>query len=435
MTAFSRVQLPDDRKLNGRASMTMLKHYALCQRSGFLYQLYRGEASTPEMARGTAGHLAVQRSIAAAIEQGEPTIPGDVVKVIANEALTEVHVPIEEHDRVREGVWRWSTETAIDPSAVIALETLFELDVDGLKVRCRIDLAQLLEGGAAVSVKDWKFSVGGVPTFEEIARKRPDGTLAAKQMQLVLYALALAYGVPVREEWCPVCDGNGMTGSVGAERPDDIAVCTNCHRGRIETPEPFPLAARAQRFDLELAFPLIEDREGKMVRRPVSLTRLELAEYHESLRALVAQLRSSEDTGDWPAKVSDEACSICPSRPSCPIPVELRDHRGEINTMEQAAEAAAKLHREKAEHRARQAELRNFAKAHGPIPFDGMVFELVYSESEEIKDREGMFAAMERAVQYGEPFDRASFVRVKGRNDSKIRDLTPDEIEEAVAGD
>ena len=98
--------------------------------------------------------------------------------------------------------------------------------------------------------------------------------------------------------------------------------------------------ARARRFDMEFVYPGIEDREGRMLRRSMSLTRPELDEYRESLRGLIARLRHSEDSGDWPAVVSDEACSICPTSQECPIPRELRDHRGEIRSVEQAAEAA-----------------------------------------------------------------------------------------------
>jgi hypothetical protein len=452
VSRFEPVWLPEDRRVGDRASMTMLKHYALCQRSGYLYQLFKGEASTPAMQRGKAGHLAVERAIRAAVEQGEPMIPGDLVKVIANEVLHEVPVPFEEHDRIREGVWRWSTETAVDPSAVVALETLFVLDVDGFEVRCRIDFAELLEDGAVCAVRDWKFALGGVPGFEEIARRRADGTLAAKQMQLILYALVLAFGVPVREEECDACMGLGDVPAVrwrGETEPlppgevtmagDPRHPCAACAgKSRVEIREPFPVATRAQRFDLELVFPLIEDRDGKMVRRPVTLTRLELEEYRESLRALVAQLRRSEETGDWPAMVSDEACSICPSRPSCPIPAELRDYRGSINTVEEFAETMARLEREEAEMRARKKEAREFVKAHGgAVRFDGKVAELVYSESETIPDRDAMFDAVERARLYGEPFDRGDFVRSRGSNAFKTRDVTEDEREEAesVAGD
>jgi hypothetical protein len=435
VSKFKPVHLPADRALNDRGSMTLLRHYALCQRSAFFYQRYKGEAETPEMARGKAGHLAVERSIRAAIEQGEPSIPGELVKVIANEALTEIHVPFEEHDRVREGVWRWSTETAIDPGAVVALETLFALDIDGFQVRCRIDLAELLDGGARAAVRDWKFAVGGVPGYEEIARRRPDGSLAAKNFQLVLYGLALAFGVPVREELCP----DRCVGGYHTEKPGGGGAWVACDvcggKGTVEIPEPFPIAARAQQFDLSLVFPLIEDRDGKMVTRDVTLTRLELEEYRESLRALVAQLRGSERTGDWPAKISDAACSICPARPLCPIPAELRDHRGTINTVDEFAEAMSVLEREKADHRARSTEARNFVKAHGgSLRFGDKVAELVFSEPEEIRDKDAMFEAIERARLYGEPFDRAKFVKPKGRNDFKTRDITLDEIEEAVAG-
>jgi hypothetical protein len=64
----------------------------------------------------------------------------------------------------------------------------------------------------------------------------------------------------------------------------------------------------------------------------MSLTAVELDAYFQSLRAVVAQLREADRTGEWPAQTSDAACSECPAPRECPIPAELRDHAGRINT-------------------------------------------------------------------------------------------------------
>ena len=81
------------------------------------------------------------------------------------------------------------------------------------------------------------------------------------------------------------------------------------------------------------------------------------------------------------------------------------------------------LDRQKAELRAAQTELRNFAKANGSIRSGGRVWELVYSEHEEVADKEAFFAAVDR----GERVDRSEFMRTKGRTDFRARDLTVEE--------
>lgn len=405
---FQPVNLPDDRRLDGRASQTFLRHYQGCPRSGFLYAKYKGEASTVELVRGRAVHEINERGTNLALEQGEPYVPPDIVKVIVNEVLAEQQVPFAEHDYIRECAYRWAANTAFPPAdQVLAVERLLVMDVAGYEIRMKVDYAEMLEGGAAVHVVDYK-SARAMPAQEEISRRRPDGTLAAKSFQLVLYALGLRYGLPVRVEE---------------------------HLGeRVEIREPFPLAERAQRFDLDFVFPGIEVG-GEMGRRSMTLTPLELEEYRASVEALLANVRRSEETGDWPAIVSDAACSECPSRPECPIPRELRDHRGTINTMDEAAEAAQVLEREKAEHRARQAELRSFAKAHGgAVPFGKKVWELVTSDSERIGDKDAMFAAVERARLYGEEFDRSRFVKTVTRTDFVARDMTVEELAVLAAG-
>lgn len=386
--------------LGDRGSMTFLHHFNLCPRSGFLYALHRREdAKTAAMVRGSAFHEMTRRATELAIDpdRGEVQVPAEVAKDLMNEVLAEMPVPVEEHDYLREMTWRWAVEESWDPAAVIALETLFWLEVDGFQVRGKIDRADLLDDGRRVVVKDWKTS-RSAPSFEDVARKRSDGTLAAKGFQLIVYALALVFGVPVRVE-----DGE-------------------------EVPDPFPLASRAERFDLELVFPAIELDDGKMLRRPMTLTRAEVDEYRESLRGLIRRVRAAERSGDWPAVVSDEACSICPAKSECPIPRELRDYHGLISTAEQAAEAAEVLDRAQALLSASREEIKRFCKAQDGVSlrFGNRVFEFVPVVRRRL-DREGLIAAAERRAQFGDPFDPADYVKESSGTDFKARDLGPED--------
>jgi hypothetical protein len=425
---FEPVWLPEP--LNNRARQTVLRYASRCMRSAYL-ALTVGSAETAEMARGTALHEIQERATRLMVETDETRIPWELAKAIAEEVLAERHVPVEEHDSIREMTWRWAEETEISPVDVVAVETLFVVDVpvrcrlcegrgvikplpvpripdvspcpacEGkgrvpFEVRCRIDFAQLEEDGAVVRVEDVKSGRAAVP-YEDMARTRTDGSLVAKDFQLILYAIVLAFGVPVREE-------NG-----------------------VETREPFPVAGRAQRFDLSFVYPALVTREGAMVRRSVSLTRTELETYRASLQGLAQRLASSEVTGDWPALVSDAACGECPASALCPVPKELRDHRGTINTVEECAEALEVRFWEKREQAARTKEIRAFVKAKGPVRFGGgMVAEVGLQESERIADKDAMFAA----VESDEPFDRAAWVKRVEAFPLVERALTMDEMSE-----
>lgn len=418
---FDPVFLPGDRRIKGRASQTFLRHFNLCPRSGFLYALHKGEAQNVDMIRGSALHAVYERATNHMVEAGEVMIPAEIVKDIVNEVLADpdFSVPLEEHDYMREQAFRWAAEFTCDPEKVIATETLFVLELAGYDVRMKIDFAESLEDGAAVYVIDYKTG-RGAHTQEEVARVRPDRTLAAKNFQLVLYAIGLAWGVPVRVEKCPTCGGRGWAGSGYGD-----LTCRQCEgRGHLEYPEPFPVAQRAQRFDLEFVYPGIENREQKMLRRPMTLTRAELTEYRLSLESLLTRLAIAEDTGDWPAVVSDAACGQCPASLECPLLASQRDYRGAIIDDETAAHAASILDRSKRENAQLQKMLRERAKANGgEIRYGGKVWRLEYSEHEEIPDKETMFAAVERALRTGEPFDKAEFIRVKGQTNFKSYDI------------
>jgi hypothetical protein len=159
---------------------------------------------------------------------------------------------------------------------------------------------------------------------------------------------------------------------------------------------------------------------------------LELGEYRESLIGLLKRLEDAQRSGDWPAILSDEACGECPAKSECPIPLELHDHAGVINTVEQAAEASEVLERMKDKAAALGKEIKLWAKAHEDVEIRygrDKAWRFVYSESARIDDKDGMFDAVARAVQYGEPFDRSAFVRDVGSTNFKPVRLTAEELD------
>lgn len=408
MSRFKAVHLPPGRVPQGAVSMTALRHFQACPRSGFLYLLYRGIGQSAAMARGAAAHAAFERGALAMIEQGEPMLPPDLMKTIVDEVLVEYPVPVSEHDYLREMAYRWAEQTTADPAAVVAVEQLVELELAGWRLRCKLDFAESLEGGLAVRVDDYKTSLAA-PAYEEIGRRRPeeDGGIAAKDFQLVVYALAAAYGSPVRVE-----DG-------------------------VETPEPFPLAAQAQRFDMRLVFPGIENKEGQMVTRSASLTRLELAEYRASIEATLTRFGESIESGDWPAVQSAGACKECPARRECPIPREVRDRAGAINSVEDLREASEVLERRADDDRALRAEIKAFMRGHGlrEVRYGkSRAWRFVLSESERIERKDEMWAAIARAVELGEPFDKSRFLKVVESTNLKAVELSPDELAEPEEG-
>lgn len=433
MSRFAPVYLSDEQALNGRVSQTMLRHFNGCPRAAYLYATTRGFGQTVEMVRGSAYHAVKQRAVEAMIANGEALIPPEVVKAIVNEVLAEFPVPFEEHDYMREMAYRWAGEWTVDPAQVVCVERLIVLKVGEWDVRCKVDFAETRSEGRVLYVADYK-TARGAPGFEEIARKRKaDGSWAAKSFQLILYALALAYGHPVRRVLCPTCQGTCEVGELQSN--GFYESCSDCLSGKVDVVEPFPLGAGVERFDLEFVYPGIEDGEGLMLRRPVSLTQLELHEYRESLVAKLAQLGEAERTGDWPAVVSDAACGECPAKLSCPIPVELRDYRGKINTLEEAMESAEVLDRRKDKDDALRRELKAFSKARGVnIPVgDDREWAFEVRPVEETRDKEGMWAAIDRATQYGEPFERSEFVVKRTSTNFVLRKRAVEDGQEAAA--
>lgn len=394
--------LPEGRELNGKASQTMLRHFNGCPRSAYLYTYFKGVPQSVEMVRGSALHEICERCTRAAIENDAVSIPWELAKPIADEVIAEYPLAIEEHDYVREMAWRWAENTTFDPPNEVACETLFVWDVAGWQVRCKIDRAVLADEGVRCIINDYKSSRAAV-TYEDISRLRP-GTItrAAKAFQLILYACCVAFGVPVRES---VEFGE-----------------------RVETPEMFGIAGQVQDFDLAFVYPGIRAGDG-MLDRVVTLTRRELEDYRVSIVGILGRLGEAEREGDWPAVVSDSACSECPASVLCPIPEEIRDMRGTINTMAEAADVAEAEEIRKKRGAATQKELKAFAKRFGEIRYGlNKAMRFSSSTSVRIEDKDAMFDAVERAAEYGETFDRGLYMKEVTSNKFGPETLAADEI-------
>jgi hypothetical protein len=349
-----RGQLPETSKVwDGRASFTFTRLFDACPHSALLYETYRGHSSI-EMERGSAMHAIQERARLHAVEHGEKEIPPELVKDIANDVLATHHVPLSEHDNLREMAYRWASEWSCDPDRLAAVERLFEIDLPGgFIVRARVDCALLSADGDHLTVIDTKTS-RAMPSYEEIARKRPDqDAYMAKNIQLVIYALALTRGYPIIE----LANGDEVRG-------------------------PGPIAPRPQRIDVRFEYPAIAqksgDYAGMMARREMTLSPIELEQAMDSLAAMGRRLVHTIASEHWPARTGTH-CNQCPARLLCPISPPLRVFQdvdgmaivGELETLMDASLRADWVYHAKELVRGAEKELKNWSKGHDgqAIPF------------------------------------------------------------------
>ncbi|HEY4451053.1 MAG TPA: PD-(D/E)XK nuclease family protein [Solirubrobacteraceae bacterium] len=427
-----------EESLGNRASMTFLRHANRCMRSGFLYAKHRRRGvQTVEMVRGSAAHLIHERGTRAMLDMGELELPPDVCKAIVSEVLAEMPVPVEEHDYLREYAHRWASQWRLRPDErVVGVERLFVLELAGWQVRCKVDFATA-DDMNRLYVADYK-SGRGAPPYEEIARKRPgveDGALpqarmSAKAFQLIVYVLAVVFGRPVERKTvpCEKCDGRRTSATL------DDSVCGTCGgAGSFVVNDGLgeQVVRGCQEAIAEYVFPGIESSDGLMLRRTVGLTRLEMLEYLESLEALLTRVGDAEKSGDWPAVVSDAACGECPCMSECPIPSELRDLRGRINSVEELQETLQRRHVARELDRALGREIRAFFKnqlGDAPVRYGARVAEVVPRESVEVRDKPGLYEALAGGMPVEEA--RAKFERPSKGTSFVERDLSEGELEE-----
>lgn len=138
--------------------------------------------------------------------------------------------------------------------------------------------------------------------------------------------------------------------------------------------------------------------------REIEIFRSDLPDIDAMLSSLVARIRRSRLTDEWPASPG-KWCALCPSPQRCPIPDE---YRGEgFVTSPESAQAVAELILSIDALRARsQKSLRAWCDEHGPVDVGGMRFDFQASaDSERVIDKDALRAAMKSAgLEWSEHF-------------------------------
>lgn len=433
--------------LPSRFSQTLLRHGNRCLRSAYLYAKYRGGMPSHQLDFGTAAHRGIEACLRAMVEQGEDRIPPELAKDLMGEAAAsaDLTIPAEMHGRLRQIAWHFAEGVAIDPDRVLTIERKFQLEIGGVRVIGKPDVAFLSEDGGEIEVWDYKSGFAMAPEGE-VAEKQRDGRLAPKSFQLLLYILLLALGRPVTELPCEACKGTTFEWAAGVEIPDGplepgvsipvngnpasvvVGACPACDgRGTVDHLDP-PLGERAQWFKGFEMYPQFLYDDGIGRRGPLEIPRHELADHQQMLQGLVAKVAAAFNAWDFPA-VDGSHCSECPARPECPLPAALKGYRGLINTPEEAAEAASLHELRKKELAADWKEIKGFADVHGPIRFGADLVLDFRAEERRKVDREGMREAARRAAEYGDPFDPDDYVQVSTTTPLRKRKLEPHELE------
>lgn len=363
-------------------SQTLLAKHDKCPRAGYFTIRDRYGKSSIPMDRGSAFHEVVEKATLLLIEQGEPMMPGEVAKDLADATMREHPewvLPTAEQDAVRLMAWNWAEATVLELDKILGVEIPLEVELGGFTLTCRIDRAECV--GNDLYLYDYKTSLN-VRRREELQRG----------FQGQFYALAMLYGY--HQE-------TGETFGSGIQS--------------VTFSEVYP---RYRRDDGTLASP-----EG-------AWTRSELHEFRVSLERNVEALERSLGTGDWPAR-DGSWCGECPAPQECPIPEHLR----EVPHIETAADAEAAFSHKLAldkEGRRLQAGMREFVKRSGrPIFVGDLAFDASYSESRSVKDWDGFMEAVRHAVEHNVELKLEDHVQVRGSTKFAKRKQTEEELTNA----
>lgn len=354
-----------------RISQTFLGKHDVCERDAALYAKHEGGAGSHPMERGTVAHEIFARGVRHLIAQDEETIPPEVMKDLVNEVMAEEFtrvVPARERDAIRMMAYHFAAASEIRPyvpERIVAVENTFSLRIGNWTVRGRVDLAELVEP-TKIMVTDYKTS----PSMPDQAEFEGD-------FQTQLYALALAFG---------------ELGDTGLRIAEGVEV-----------------------FGLRQVFPRYLYDDG-LASRYFEVTRQQLTDFRLDLETQLTRLEANIATGKWQA-LPGSHCGECTSPAECPLPRHLRpDSQLVIGGMDDAMKLADWLIVTGDRMKRAKARLKAFASNEGldSIPAGAdYEFSFDYRESEEIIDRDVMFAAMQGAVEYGQPFERSDHVRRK----------------------
>lgn len=397
--------------------MTFLRYADSCLHSALLYTKHRGGAPSMHMQRGSAFHAVAERMTLALVEQGESSLfaaqPGEDAAVAAREVAslssafvdevlrerTDLHVSTGEADAIRVMAFHWAAATVLDPNRVIGVEQKFVADVGGREVSGIIDLALAGPQDGLAEIVDYKTSFY-VPEAESYRQS----------FQPRFYAFLLMHGFPVRK-----VDG-------------------------VEVRDP-SLGDRTQWVTTREVYPRYLSSEGNLRERDHVLSRTDVAQFRGDLERLIERVERAAADGEWPAVLGDH-CSVCPARAECPITDTLRSWAGEVNTPEQAREAAAWADVQGERVAATNKELKAWANRNGPIRYGkDLVRDFVLVESRSVKkkggksDWEGLSEAVFRAAEFGEPFQLGEWVKESGSTNFKRRVLSAEELAEEQTDD
>lgn len=409
-----------------RLSQTLLGKADACMRSAFLYLRHHGGAPAGNLDFGTAAHLCWERMMLDLIAHGERTLyapaegedPAAAALEVASLSAAVVDEVLRERpglqvsklgaDRLRVLAFHWAMAQPVDPESVVAVERKFVLDLEcGWAVSGKVDLAHVLSPDA-LGITDYKSSFP--PAADE---SEPD-----EFFQLRFYSLLVLFGQPVEDVPCPrdhatiTLQGEPMKWAVRGPG-EEWQTCPECEgRGTVEQ-RLAPIGDGINYVRPKLVYPRVLRQDGELHRRPETgvLTRTQVADFRADVERDAEKVAAALESGLWPA-VPGSHCSMCPCPVECPLPEELRQHAGTINTVEECAEALEWADRTAAEVGATKREARRFVEAHGPVRW-GADRETLLEAGESWKTdwvrlEEGVLAA----VEYGEPFD-LSMVRTR----------------------
>lgn len=437
-----------------RLSQTLLRQTDRCRRAGYLYLKHQGGLPAHPLQRGEAVHLFGQRLMVELVTNGQRSLyaPGVAVNprtgelqpedpvaaarevstltgVMVDEIRAEnrhLAIPASEWDDVRKMAYHLAVGLDVDPGDVAGIERLFVLDLEcGWTISGRIDLVST-PGPGVLQVDDYK-SAWAVPTQADFDRR----------FQIPLYALLVAFGVPVARTRCecPLIDPAELRDEPGTV----IEVCGRCGgKGYLEEREA-PIGQHVEHVIGRELYPRFMRDDGTVQYRRRGgdygvLTRAELQTFRGDVEALAVEISERLDSGLWPAVPGDH-CSECPAEGECPLPRSLRRFAGSINTKAEAAEALMWAQRMGDRVAATRKEARRFVEANGPVLVgDREVVEIVVSEQTKLRARagrsdwDGLEDAALRAANYGEDFRVQDWLRRTPRSEMKKRPLRDGEI-------
>lgn len=398
-----------------RFSQSLLAKDDNCPRAAYLAAKHRGdERGSHAMDRGTLFHLFAERAMVELIRAGErqfaPEDPAQAASMTAAmvdelaRSSTGLVLPRREVDDVREMAYHWAVGYDVDPETVAGLERLFVLDLEcGVTVSGRLDVVALPSAELG-QVDDYK-SAFAMPSQDDY-----EG-----DVQAWIYAVLLMFGVPVDFEQCITCSGAGVVYEQHGFATEELG-CPECEgRGYVEL-RGEPMGRHLQGVLTREVYPRLKLRDdGGLHRRELLLSRTAIADYRADLERQAVVLMQRFESWEFPAR-SGSWCSECPAQQECPLPAELRDHAGEINSREQAEESYAKTLLQKARLAALEEEVKRWARAHGPIRVGDLEFSWEPTEGRALakkgrsSDWDGLQAAVVEAAEFGVPFDLSKWV-------------------------